>query len=72
MSKSYLSECFHMKDFRVFRIFMGVQVGRNLEGFFYKIFMSKYVLDILSKVKLLGANPASILVEQRQLALADG
>ena len=43
-----------------------------LKVFFYKIFMSKYVLDILSKVKLLEANPASILVKQRQLALADG
>jgi len=69
--KTYLSECFHMKDLGVLKYFLGVEVARNSEGLF--LCQRKYTLDILSKASLLGAKPASVPLEQQhQLALADG
>ena len=32
--KTYLSECFHMKDLGVLKYFLGVEVARNSEGIF--------------------------------------
>jgi len=69
--KTYLSECFHMKDLGTLKYFLGIEVARNLEGIF--LCQRKYALDILSEVGLLGAKPASIPVEQHhRLALANG
>ena len=69
--KTYLSECFHMKDLGTLKYFLGIEVARNPEGIF--LCQRKYALDILSEFGLLGAKPASIPVEQHhRLALADG
>jgi len=69
--KTYLSECFHMKDLGTLKYFLGIEVARNPEGIF--LCQRKYALDILSEVGLLGAKPASIPVEQHHLlALANG
>ena len=69
--KSYLSDCFHMKDLGVLKYFLGVEVARNLDGLF--LCQRKYALDILLEVGLLGAEPANAPLEQQlQLALADG
>jgi len=32
--KSYLSDCFHMKDLGVLKYFLGVEVARNPNGLF--------------------------------------
>jgi len=46
-------------------------VARNSKGIF--LCQRKYALDVLTKVGLLGAKPASVPLEQQhQLALADG
>ena len=69
--KSYLSECFHMKDLGALKYFLGVEVARNPEGIF--LCQRKYALDILSEAGLLGAKPAHVPLEQQhKLAMADG
>lgn len=69
--KTYLSDCFHMKDLGVLKYFLGVEIARNPTGIF--LCQRKYALDIIYEVGLLGAKPATIPLEQNhQLALADG
>ncbi|KAK3030496.1 hypothetical protein RJ639_038802 [Escallonia herrerae] len=69
--KTYLSECFHMKDLGALKYFLGVEVARGPEGIF--LCQRKYALDITSEVGLLGAKLASVPLEQNhQLALATG
>jgi len=68
--KSYLSECFHMKDLGVLKYFLGVEVARNPKGIF--LCQRKYALDIFSEAGLLQAKPARVPLEQQhRLALAD-
>lgn len=68
--KTYLDKFFHMKDLGGLKYFLGVEVSRNLEGF---LSQQKYALDIISDVRLLGANPVGMPLEQNyQLALAGG
>jgi len=69
--KSYLSDCFHMKDLGILKYFLGVEVARNSDGIF--MCQRKYALDILSEAGLLGAKPASVPLEQQhRLALVNG
>ncbi|KAK3017685.1 hypothetical protein RJ639_004052 [Escallonia herrerae] len=69
--KTYLSECFHMKDLGVLKYFLGVEVARGPEGIF--LCQSKYALDMISEIGLLGVKLASVPLEQNhQLALATG
>ncbi|KAK3036779.1 hypothetical protein RJ639_029744 [Escallonia herrerae] len=69
--KSYLSECFHMKDLGALKYFLGVEVARGLEGIF--LCQRKYAIDIIYEIGLLGAKPASVPLEQNhRLALATG
>ncbi|KAK3017876.1 hypothetical protein RJ639_004172 [Escallonia herrerae] len=69
--KTYLNECFHMKDLGALKYFLGVEVARAPEGIL--LCQRKYALDIISEVGLLGAKAASVPLEQNhQLALATG
>jgi len=69
--KNYLSTCFHMKDLGVLKYFLGVEVARSPTGIY--LCQHKYALDIISESGLLGAKPASILLEQNhRLPLANG
>ncbi|XP_021715956.1 uncharacterized protein LOC110683856 [Chenopodium quinoa] len=60
--KSYLSDCFHMKDLGVLKYFLGIEVARSPEGIF--LCQRKYTLDIIAEPGLLGARPASTPIEQ--------
>lgn len=51
MFKTYLSDCFHMKDLGILKYFLGVDVARGLVGFV--ICQHKYTLDIIVEVGLL-------------------
>lgn len=65
--KEYLSTCFHMKDLGALKYFLGLEVARGNEGLFLN--QRKYTLDIISEAGLLGAKPATTLMEQNhQLA----
>ena len=70
--KSYLSECFHIKDLGVLKFFLGVEkLARNPNGVF--LCQREYALDILSGVGLFGSKPTSGPFEQQHwLPLADG
>ncbi|GKA05623.1 retrovirus-related pol polyprotein from transposon TNT 1-94 [Tanacetum coccineum] len=69
--KTYLSDCFHMKDLGNLKYFLGVEVARAQDGIF--LCQRKYALDIICKAGLLGAKPTKILMEQNhRLRLAKG
>ena len=55
--KSFLHDQFHTKDLGMLRYFLGVKVMRSK----HEIFLSqrKYVLDLLSETRKLGAKPCS-------------
>lgn len=69
--KTYLSDCFHMKDLGVLKYFLGIEVARGPDGIF--LCQRKYALDIITETGLLGAKPVSFPLEQNHnLALTDG
>ena len=69
--KSYLGDCFRMKDLGPLKYFLGIEVARSADGFFLS--QRKYTLDIISETGLSGAKPSDTPLEQNhQLALADG
>jgi len=60
-----------MKDLGILKYFLGVEVARTHDGLF--LLQRKYTLDILYEVRLLGAKPPNVPLEQQhQLALATG
>ncbi|XP_026450770.1 uncharacterized protein LOC113350882 [Papaver somniferum] len=69
--KTYLGQCFKMKDLGKLKYFLGLEVARSKQGFY--IFQRKYALDIIIETGLLGAKPAEFPMEtNHQLALAKG
>lgn len=46
--KEYLSRCFHMKDLKTLKFFLGFEVARTAEGLF--LCQHKYVLDVISDI----------------------
>lgn len=69
--KTYLSNCFKMKDLGPLKYFLGLEVARNPTGVF--LCQRKYTLDIIAETGLLGAKPAGFPIEQNhKLGLAQG
>lgn len=69
--KSYLSDCFKMKDLGPLKYFLGIEVARSSAGLF--LCQRKYTLDIISEAGLLGAKPSGFPIEQNhKLGLASG
>lgn len=60
--KTYLSNCFHMKDLGKLKYFLGIEVARNQEGVFLS--QRKYILDIITDVGYLGGHPVDFPIEQ--------
>ena len=55
--KSFLNNQFHTKDLGMLKYFLGVEVMRSKQGILLS--QQKYVLDLLSKTRKLGAKPCS-------------
>lgn len=69
--KTYLSNCFKMKDLGPLKYFLGLEVARNPTGVF--LCQRKYTLDIIAETSLLGAKQAGFPIEQNhKLGLAQG
>lgn len=67
--KSYLSECFKMKDLGPLKYFLGFEVARAPEGIY--LCQRKYALDIIQETGLLGAKPTEFpMITQHKLALS--
>lgn len=69
--KSYLSDCFKMKDLGSLKYFLGIEVARSPSGLF--LYQRKYTLEIVAEAGLLGAKPFACPIEQNhKLGLAKG
>jgi len=55
--KTYLHECFSIKDLGPLKYFLGIEVARGPQGLF--LCQRKYALEIVDECGLLGAKPAS-------------
>ena len=53
--KSFLQSQFHIKDLRMLRYFLGIEVMRSKHGIFLS--QRKYILDLLSETGKLGVKP---------------
>ncbi|KAG7532447.1 Reverse transcriptase RNA-dependent DNA polymerase [Arabidopsis thaliana x Arabidopsis arenosa] len=60
--KTYLSQCFKMKDLGPLKYFLGIEVARNPEGIFLS--QRKYCLDVIEECGLSGSRPAETPLEQ--------
>lgn len=59
--KSHLSGELEVKDLGTLHYFLGIEVARSRKGIF--ISQRKYILDLLTETRLLGAKPAEIPIE---------
>jgi hypothetical protein len=56
--KTYLGNCFKLKDLGVLKYFLGIEVAHSAQGIFLS--QRKYVLEILEETSFLGAKPSSL------------
>lgn len=69
--KTFLNECFKLKDLGPLKYFLNIEVARGPKGLFLS--QRKYALDILSNTGLKASKLVAFPIEQyRGLALADG
>ena len=68
--KSFLHDQFHIKDLWMLKHFLGVEVMRSKHGIFLS--QRKYVLDLLSEIRKLGAKPCSSLMAQSLYLTKEG
>lgn len=57
----HLDSCFFMKDLEFLNYFLGIDVARDACGLYLS--EGKYALDIISKIRLSWAKPASTTIE---------
>ena len=67
--KSYLQQCFKLKDLGALKYFIGIEVARSPKGLF--LCQPKYTLDILTETGMLGAKTSSFPMEQNHKLSAD-
>ena len=68
--KSYLDDCFRIKDLGPLKYFLGIEVARKAQGIF--LHQRKYALEIIDECGLLGSKPADFPMEtNHKLALND-
>lgn len=67
--KSYLRQCFHMKDLRISKYFIGIELARSPTGIY--MCQRKYVPDILKETGLLAAKPVDFSLEQNHKLAID-
>jgi len=69
--KTYLNNCFRIKDLGPLRYFLGIEVARGPHGLF--LYQRKYALEIVQESGLLGSKPTTFPMEENhKLALAKG
>ena len=69
--KTFLSNCFKLKDMGVLRYFLGIEVARSKQGLV--LCQRKYALEILEDSGFLGAKPAKCPIEYNtSLSKEDG
>ena len=61
--KSYLQQCFKLKDLGALKYFLGIEAARSSQGLFLS--QQKYTLDILYECGMLGAKPTFFPMEQK-------
>lgn len=67
--KSYLGQCFHMKDLGKLKYFLGIEIARSKEGFVLS--QRKYAMDIVKETGLLDSAPAATPMEQNHHLATD-
>lgn len=68
--KTYLNDCFKLKDLGSLKYFLGIEVARGPRGLFLS--QQKYAIDILSEFGLSASKPVTFPMKQNHgLALAD-
>lgn len=67
--KGYLGECFHMKDLGRLKYFLGIEIGRNKEGFVLS--QRKYALDIVKETDQVDSKPVATPMEQNHHLATD-